>query len=399
MSQIQTLLQQVPFFQNFPTDKLLNLIEAGKTHEIPAGTVVFNEGEAADDLYLILEGDVEILGQNTEGEKVLLSTLSGGQFFGELALADGGSRTATVISTSPCRFFTLSREQFIRQMATSPELISQVIGAISQKMRRSNHQYFEEQLQKQHLQLKMEQAQRQTTGRMVSGLMRELHEPLKQFHKVTEQLDMQMNQLILAGQNVPAESLGEINTEFMMSINRMELLLQSFKSISPTEVFATREPVQWQNFAQELQAIYSASSFRQLPLRFDLDREATAQIWQGYPHRLMEIMMQLLLNVETHAYPDHEGVIEINLSLLGAGDEQLFCIRIKDDGKGIAAEHLALIYDPFYSTDEDATGLGLAIAENLTTSALGGKMHVESVEGQGTEVSLTFPLVAPEMAS
>ena len=398
MSQIQSLLQQVPFFSNFPTEKLLNLIEAGTTHEIAAGTLVFNEGDVAHDLYLILEGDVEVLGQNTAGEKVLLTTLSAGQFFGELALADGGSRTATLFSTSPCRFFTLSREQFIRQMATTPELISQVISAISQKMRRSNHQYFEEQLQKQHLQLKMEQAQRQTTGRMVSGLMRELHEPLNQFRKLTEQLDMQMNQLILAGQNSPAEAIGEINTEFMMSINRMDLLLQSFKSISPTEVFARREPVQWQNFLQELQAIYRASSFRQLPINFSLEPEAAAQVWQGYPHRLMEIMMHLLLNVEAHAYPDQEGEIEIHLSLLGAGDEQLFCLRVKDQGKGIAAEHLALIYDPFYSTDEDATGLGLAIADNLATTALGGKMHVESAEGKGTEVSLTFPLVAPEMA-
>lgn len=399
MQNLAALLQQIPFFKHFPEQKLAVLIEAGSIQEMPAGSVVFNEGDPAEHLYLILEGEVEILGQNAEGEKVLLAALAAGDFFGELALADGGSRTASVWTRMPSRFFMLSREQFIRQMATSPELLSQVMGAISQKMRRSNHQYFEEQLQKQHLQLKMEQTQRQTTARMVSGVMRELHGPLDSFRQLAEQLDMQMNQLILAGQNQQAESLGELNTDFQLAINRMDLLLQSFKSISPAEVYASLENVSWPAFWQEFQAIYQASSFRQLPLEFKLSPAAAARPWQGYPHRLMEVLMHLLLNAEAHAYPEEPGSVVISLDLLGeGGPSELFSLSVTDQGKGIAAEHLSLVCDPFYSTDPDATGLGLAVSDNLVSSALGGKMQVESFEGQGTSVRLGFPTRAPELA-
>ncbi|HEY9839892.1 MAG: cyclic nucleotide-binding domain-containing protein [Candidatus Sericytochromatia bacterium] len=399
MQNIQALLKQVPFFSDFPPHKLNALSQIGTMREFQGGTVVFNEGDKAEDLFLILEGEVEILGQNPEGEKVFLTSLGAGQFFGELALADGGLRTATVFARTPCRFFTISREVFVQQLAASPELLSEVISAISQKIRVANRHYFEEQLQKQHLQLKMEQAQRQTTARMVSGVIRELHQPLDAFRQLSEQLDAQMNQLILAGQNGPAGALEELNGEFQTGINRMELLLQSFKSISPTEIFASLETVHWPAFWQELRAIYQASSFRELNLDIQMTSAAEAHPWRGYPHRLMEIMMHLLLNAEQHAYRDNDGPIEVRLALLGEGEaNRFFSLMVRDHGAGIAPEHLQLVRDPFYTTDPVATGLGLAVSDNLVSTALGGKMQIESTLGQGTVVKLTFPVEAPKMS-
>ncbi len=398
MPNIQTLLQQVPFFSDFPAHKLDALSTAGVIREVPGQSLVFNEGDVATELFLILDGEVEVLGQNPEGEKVFLTALGAGQFFGELALADGGLRTATVWARTACRFFTLSREQFIQLLSGSPELLSEVISAISQKIRTANRQYFDEQLQKQRVQFKMEQMQRQTTARMVSGVIRELHHPLNSFRKLSEQLDLQMNQLILAGQNSQAETLGDLNTDFISGMNRMDLLLQSFKSISPDEVFAQLETVHWPAFWQELQAIYQASSFRSLKLDIDMTTAAANHSWKGYPHRLMEIMMHLLLNAEQHAYRDTDGAIEIRLALLGEGHHQLFNLIVRDRGKGIAAEHLPAVRDPFFSTDPDATGLGLAVTDNLVSTALGGKMQIDSTLNQGTEVKLLFPVEAPKMS-
>ena len=398
MQNIQSLLKQVPFFSDFSNQRLEALSQAGQVREFQANSGVFNEGDSAEELFLILDGEVEVLGQNPEGEKVLLTTLGPGEFFGELALADGGLRSASVWARSHCRFFTLSRESFIQQLAGSPELLSDVISGISRKIRRANHQYFEEQLQKQHLQLKMEQLHRQTTARMVGGVIRELHSPLAEFRKLSEQLDLQMNKLILADQTNAAETLGELNQDFVSGINRMDLLLQSFKSISPTEVFARLETVNWQSFWQELTAIYQASSFRQLPLDIDMTTAAAAHAWQGYPHRMMEVMMHLLLNAEQHAYRDSEGPIEIRLSLLGEGEpNEVFCLIVRDKGAGIAPEHLPSVKDPFYTSDPDATGLGLAVSDNLVSTALGGKMQIDSKLGQGTEVKLLFPVEAPKI--
>lgn len=398
MQNIQALLQQVPFFSDFPTVKLDALSRIGTVREVPAQTVLFNEGDPAEELFLILEGEVEVLGQNPEGEKVFLNSLGAGQFFGELALADGGLRTATVFTRTACRFFTISRDSFIQQLAASPELLSEVISAISQKIRSANRHYFEEQLQKQHLQLKMEQLHRQTTARMVSGVIRELYQPLDAFRKLSEQLDTQLNQLILAGQTGEAEALGELNSDFQSGINRMDLLLQSFKSISPSEVFASLETVQWPAFWQELKAIYQASSFRNLPLDIQMTTAAEHQNWRGYPHRLMEILMHLLINTEQHAYRNGDGPIEIRLALLGEGEpHRFFSLVVRDHGIGIAPEHLGLVRDPFYTTDPDATGLGLAVSDNLVNTALGGKLQIDSTAGKGTEVKLTFPVEAPKI--
>lgn len=72
------------------------------------------------------------------------------------------------------------------------------------------------------------------------------------------------------------------------------------------------------------------------------------------------------------------------------------CIKVKDQGEGISEDRIAPIFDPFISggsTFSTGTGLGLHIARHLA-SLLGGTIAVESVLGEGTEFSFTFPLQA-----
>ena len=90
--------------------------------------------------------------------------------------------------------------------------------------------------------------------------------------------------------------------------------------------------------------------------------------------------------------------LESSLALLGEGEpHRFFSLVVRDHGIGIAPEHLGLVRDPFYTTDPDATGLGLAVSDNLVNTALGGKLQIDSTAGKGTEVKLTFPVEAPKI--
>ena len=71
-------------------------------------------------------------------------------------------------------------------------------------------------------------------------------------------------------------------------------------------------------------------------------------------------------------------------------------MSITDTGPGIAPEHLGKIFDPFFSTKEKGTGLGLALVQQILAEH-GGRIEVASAPGGGTVFTLTLPALAPEV--
>jgi signal transduction histidine kinase len=67
-------------------------------------------------------------------------------------------------------------------------------------------------------------------------------------------------------------------------------------------------------------------------------------------------------------------------------------IRFSDSGCGIATADLSKIFDPFYTTRNKGTGLGLTIVHNITKMH-GGSIDISSCEGDGTECIVTLPLL------
>jgi signal transduction histidine kinase len=76
---------------------------------------------------------------------------------------------------------------------------------------------------------------------------------------------------------------------------------------------------------------------------------------------------------------------------------KLVTLRIRDSGQGIAPEHLAKIFDPFFSTKEHGTGLGLALTQQIVVEH-GGSIDVESTPGQGTTFTVRLPVAPGEPA-
>ncbi len=75
-------------------------------------------------------------------------------------------------------------------------------------------------------------------------------------------------------------------------------------------------------------------------------------------------------------------------------DRNCICIKIRDEGVGIAKGNLDKIYEPFFTTraSEGGTGLGLAISHRIINE-MNGKLEIESTVGLGTEVSLELPII------
>lgn len=111
------------------------------------------------------------------------------------------------------------------------------------------------------------------------------------------------------------------------------------------------------------------------------------------PEVLQQVLINLLINA-IHACDKPESRVSLKVEK-GASDLEAFVIEVTDNGTGIEDAVRARIFDPFFTTKSPAlgTGLGLYICLNHVT-ALGGRIEVESLVGQGT----TFRVVLPQNA-
>lgn len=127
--------------------------------------------------------------------------------------------------------------------------------------------------------------------------------------------------------------------------------------------------------------------FKRLSITTDFDPHAP-QV-SADADQLQQVFLNLLLNARD-AMPDG-GELHVS-TLYEARTDHIIC-EIADTGAGIAPEHLARVFDPFYTTKPagHGTGLGLAVCYGIIT-AHGGQIELAPNEGQGTRVLVTLPV-------
>ncbi len=116
----------------------------------------------------------------------------------------------------------------------------------------------------------------------------------------------------------------------------------------------------------------------------------------GDPRRLEQVFVNLLVNA-AHALPEGgNGTIEVRETLAPGS----VVIEVRDDGKGIAAEHVGRVFDPFFTTKPvgGGTGLGLSVCHGIVTS-FGGSITIESELSHGTTVRVTLLRVPDDRPS
>jgi len=101
--------------------------------ECVPGEVIFQEYDMASEMYVILEGEVEL----SIGSKVV-ETLGPGEPFGEMALIDQSPRTATATAKTPCKLAVIPEKRFLFMVQTTPHFALQIMKVMADRLRRMN---------------------------------------------------------------------------------------------------------------------------------------------------------------------------------------------------------------------------------------------------------------------
>ena len=111
--------------------------DALRSRRFRHGEVIFHAGDPGDALFIVARGSVKILVPAEDGaEPAILTTIGPGGFFGELALLDGGARSATAVAMDAVEALVLHRDPFDKLMDGDPRIRRALLAALAREIRR-----------------------------------------------------------------------------------------------------------------------------------------------------------------------------------------------------------------------------------------------------------------------
>jgi CRP-like cAMP-binding protein len=132
-------LRNLPPFKDLNEELSFSLAENLQTIDYPKGEVIFNAGDKGDCFYVIKQGTVSVFIKAPESdEKVTLSNLHEGDYFGEMALLTGEPRSASVETASDVTLIRLEKKGFEQLLEKDPKISIAISHMISQRLMQAN---------------------------------------------------------------------------------------------------------------------------------------------------------------------------------------------------------------------------------------------------------------------
>ena len=125
-------------FADCSEDELAEIVSRARLHEFRAGKEIMGQGEEGDALFILLSGVARVSVLAANGREIVLDYAEGGEVLGEIAMIDGGLRTASVHAFTDCRALRLSRPAFAEIIGAQPSLAMRIMQGLARRLRQTN---------------------------------------------------------------------------------------------------------------------------------------------------------------------------------------------------------------------------------------------------------------------
>src|SRR5258708_30061610 len=123
---------------NLPVQFSGRLLANAKPQSLAERAVLFQAGDAADGCYRLEQGLLKVSITSPQGDERILTILGPGSIVGELAIIDGGPRSATVVAIRDCKLSFISREAFVTCLREYPEIYSDLVSTLVSRLREAD---------------------------------------------------------------------------------------------------------------------------------------------------------------------------------------------------------------------------------------------------------------------
>jgi len=224
------------------------------------------------------------------------------------------------------------------------------------------------------LEARMRQADRLATlGRMAANIAHEIRNPLASLTGAIE---------VLATPATTAAARDRLSQIVLRESERLNQIIKDFLAYARPAPLA----LETVSIATALEEVLVLFEHRARPGGPKIVREFSAPLhWRIDPQQFRQVVWNLCVNA-VEAMPDG-GELRVGAA---AASAQMLAVWVSDTGAGIAPDDLAHVFEPFFSTKPEGTGLGLALVHRIVQEH-GGEIDVRSTPGLGTTFTIMLP--------
>jgi signal transduction histidine kinase len=361
-------LETSKLFRTLASSELQMLQNTAKIQVFSAGQTIFTEGDEGDGLFLVREGGVQISALVHEHERRTLSRVGPGDFFGEMAVLDSGTRSATATAEELTSVYFIPRTIILQLLDHSPRLAVSLMREFSLRLREFNRQYIQEVLQAERLAL---------VGRFAGAIVHDFKNPLNVIGIASE---------IAAMESATPDMRRLAGTRIRKQIEHLSAmineLLEFTRSSRDAVVLAQTN---YRSFINRLVSDLTPE-MAEYSVRIECENEPPDVYLLVDPARMVHVFRNLFNNA-VDAMPSG-GIIKFRF--LEAGTDVI--TDIEDTGPGIAADIRPRLFEAFATYGKaHGTGLGLSICRRIIEDHRGTIMAVNE-PGRGAIFRFTLPL-------
>lgn len=367
-------LRQVPLFAELSDDQLQWLSEQGTEVWLQPGEIHRAQGDPAEHVFVLLEGEVRVT-EKVGDREMVLATYGAKTLFGELPILMGipyywaGGR-----ALNPCHIFELGLDAFWRMLATLPAVATAILRTMAERV--------------QELQLMSQQREKLIElGTLAAGLAHELSNPAAAVDRGARQLDEIFQEL-------PSFALKLNQQQMTREQQLLDEIEQNSAQISQLVTAIKEYSYMDQAPLQEVD-VHEGLDNTLIILRRKL--KGGVVVTREYDRSLPRIsaygseLNQVWTNLIDNAIDAIGGQGQIWVRTWREHDQVL--VEIADNGTGIPPEIQGRIFEPFFTTKGvgEGTGLGLVTSYRTVVGKHNGDIRVESKLGE-TRFQVRLPI-------
>lgn len=355
-------------FAELLTAELEMLRSTAQRIDVPAGGVIFRQGDPGDGLYVVEEGSVEIAAPMGGGQQRVLSQFGDGAFFGEMSVLDQQPRSATATALTDTELRFIPAEEMSRVVEKSPRLLLALMREFTRRMRQMDRRLVEEVIQSERLGL---------VGRFAQSIVHDFKNPLNMIGFAAD---------AAASEDAPQELRIEAKTIIRKQVDRMATMIGELLEFTRGTAATVRlEPLNYHAFIHDVMREISSESHGRNVEVYCVNEPPDITV-AADSARLMRVFFNLIHNA-IEMMPQG-GSVMVRFTTT----DSTVITEIEDTGPGIASEIAARLFEAFATHGKaHGTGLGLSICKRIVEDH-GGQISAHSEPGRGAIFTFTLPL-------
>ncbi len=371
-----SFLRKLDLFKDLSVNDLQLLCNLSQEVKIAAGDYLLREGDPGGALYIILQGEYEVI-KRSGNSQMVLALRGPSEVIGEMSIIDQAPRSASVRALTPTTALMISSDMVNQLISASPAATMAIFQIMSSRMR-SNEA------------LLVQSEKMAGLGTLVAGITHELNNPAAAIQSGAAQLRKALAQTSISKHN----DIYQIADDIYEASTRIAEIVGAVKTYS----YLDQAPIQQVD-------IHKGLDNTLVILKHKLKQGIAVQKYydpqlpliEARGSELNQVWTNIIDNAIAALQPQLTQGQEAILTIRTSTDDKHIKVEISDNGPGMTEEIKGRIFEPFFTTKSqgEGTGLGLHICYNIITVKHHGQIQVrtQTTPPSGTTFNITLPIV------